>query len=126
MERYTDPKGKGYLFDLFKPKLPTFINYQNDIVRVTSNKAVVDFAHSKSNVSYLETYDLFCDSSHCYNADLNSGIFYYSDTGHLSRYGAKLVWDNIGDQVYDFILRNNPDVKSLPPQEEKIDFLESH
>lgn len=107
----SDLLGNASINKLLELELSGTIPYKSDQERVKANELMIQLISKQPNMSYIETYDVFCNNAQCSKLEPNSGIFYYSDRGHLSRYGAKLVWDTIGDQVYDFILTNTPKVK---------------
>ncbi|MBI0037842.1 acyltransferase [Gilliamella sp. B14384H2] len=84
------------------------IKYESDHSRITTHNQMIDLINNNTNLSYLEIYDLFCDKKFCYNAPKNKlDKYFYSYNDHLSRSGAKEMWDNIGDKVYQFILDNS-------------------
>ena len=84
------------------------IKYKSDYSRIESNNQLIELINQNKNLSYLETYDIFCDKEFCYNAPNNKpDKYFYAYNDHLSRSGAQQVWNNIGDKVYQFILDNS-------------------
>lgn len=88
------------------------IKYKSDYDRIETHNQLIELINNNENLSYIETYDIFCDKEFCYNAPTDPPEkYFYAFNDHLSRSGAKQVWDQIGDDVYQFILDNFKDDK---------------
>ncbi|EMH9439742.1 acyltransferase [Proteus mirabilis] len=59
----------------------------------TSNEDLLRFSSKYDNVTYIDTYSFLCDSKECLT--IKDGMPIYTDSSHLSKYGAEIVGEGI-------------------------------
>ena len=66
----------------------------------TLRNVLKEFALTKSQVLFLDPYDVLCDNQFCYV--VKDDVLYYSDHAHLSVMGAQRVISRFADQMLNF------------------------
>lgn len=98
---------------------PFYLKNQNDLTASQVEKIKLNILESNSinqnfvtslnsdNFMHIDIFRFFCSQSgNCMYKDRDKGYLYFSYNGHLSKYGAHIVWTKISNQVYRFILDN--------------------
>ncbi len=82
------------------------------------NREVLDSFSRLAGVDFIETSSLFCHEVNCFSADHNNRP-YYSDTNHVTEYGARMV----ARAVIKKINARSLAPQHLSPQKRSIEYL---